>query len=144
MISLCFSCLIMSSLVKMSPRTLLNRCDYCQFLLSSQKNFTLTYFADHSERYSHDQINRYLNFDNITPADIWAEAKHHVVFSENGYLLFDDTVVDKNYSSKIEMVRRQYSGNAGRPGTCVWRKRQGRDALEGRLRSERLSRTKPC
>jgi ribosome modulation factor len=35
-----------------------------------------------------------------------------IVFSENGYLLFDDTVADKNYSFAIELVRRQYSGNA--------------------------------
>jgi SRSO17 transposase len=93
---------------------LLTRRDYCQFLLSSQKNFTLTYFADHSVKYSHDQLNRYLSLDKITPADIWAEAKHHVIPTKQGYLLFDDTVIDKNYSSKIEMVRRQYSGNAGK------------------------------
>lgn len=95
-------------------RQLLTRRDYCQFLLSSPKNFTLTYFAEHSVKYSHDQLNRYLSDDNITPADIWAEAKHHVIPTEQGYLLFDDTVVDKNYASKIEMVRRQYSGNAGK------------------------------
>lgn len=97
-----------------TPHHLLTRRDYCQFLLSSQKNFTLTYFAEHSVKYSHDQLNRYLNLDNITPADIWAEAKHHVIATEQGHLLFDDTVIDKNSSSKIEMVRRQYSGNAGK------------------------------
>lgn len=30
----------------------------------------------------------------------------------NGYLLCDDTVVDKRYSRQIELVRHQYSGNA--------------------------------
>ena len=30
----------------------------------------------------------------------------------NGYIVFDDTVADKNYSYQIELVRRQYSGNA--------------------------------
>ena len=29
-----------------------------------------------------------------------------------GFLVFDDTIVDKNFSHKIELVRRQYSGNA--------------------------------
>jgi hypothetical protein len=29
-----------------------------------------------------------------------------------GYVLFDDTVLDKNYSFAIELVRHQYSGNA--------------------------------
>ena len=90
------------------------RQDYCQFLIVSQKNFTQTYFAEHTKRYTHDQINRYLKSDHISSADIWTEAKAHIIPSNKGYLLFDDTVIDKNYSTKIEMVRRQYSGNAGR------------------------------
>ncbi len=28
-----------------------------------------------------------------------------------GYLIFDDTVLKKEYANKIELVRRQYSGN---------------------------------
>ena len=76
---------------------LLTRRDYCQFLLSSQKNFTLTYFAEHSVKYSHDQLNRYLSFDNITPADIWAEAKHHVIPTEQGYLLCAYAITLTNY-----------------------------------------------
>jgi Transposase DDE domain len=33
---------------------------------------------------------------------------------ENGYVLFDDTVLDKRYSTSIELTRRQYSGNEHR------------------------------
>ena len=33
---------------------------YSEFLASSFGNFTQTYFADHSELWSHDQINRQL------------------------------------------------------------------------------------
>ena len=29
-----------------------------------------------------------------------------------GFLVFDDTVIDKNFSHQIELVRSQYSGNA--------------------------------
>lgn len=29
---------------------------------------------------------------------------------ENGYIIFDDSVLDKRYSEEIEIVRRQYSG----------------------------------
>lgn len=65
------------------------RVDYCQFLLSSQINDTLTYFADHHLGFSHDAINRYLKRDKMSP--------------------FDDTVADKNYSHCIELVRRQWS-----------------------------------
>ena len=35
-----------------------------------------------------------------------------LVFSARGYVLFDDTVLDKHHRRHIELVRRQYSGNA--------------------------------
>ena len=43
------------------------RVDYCQYLLSTPLNYTLTHFGDHSESFSHDQINRYLAKDRLTP-----------------------------------------------------------------------------
>jgi len=43
---------------------------------------------------------------------VWGNVRDSIIFSPNGYLLFDDTVADKNYSSKIEPARRQWSGNA--------------------------------
>ena len=36
---------------------LISRLDYCQYLLVSQINYTLTNFADHCERLSHDAVN---------------------------------------------------------------------------------------
>ena len=33
---------------------------------------------------------------------------------ENGSIIFDDTVIDKNCSNSIELVRRQYSGTEHR------------------------------
>jgi len=89
-----------------------SRIDYCQYLLSSQLNYTLTYFADHSEKYSHDAINRLLSQDRMTPRLVWENVKDDVKQVDGGYLLFDDTVVDKRFSRQIEVVRRQYSGNA--------------------------------
>ena len=32
--------------------------------------------------------------------------------SEQGYVIFDDTVLDKRYAFNIALVRQQYSGNA--------------------------------
>jgi len=46
------------------------RLDYRQYLLVSQVNYTLTNFAEHSERFSHDQINRYLAGEKITPQTV--------------------------------------------------------------------------
>ena len=88
--------------------------DYCQFLLVSHINYTQTYFAEHTQKWSHDQINRYLRNERITPRQVWENVKDDIQFSDNGYLLFDDTVADKNYSFKIEPARRQWSGNAQR------------------------------
>jgi hypothetical protein len=88
------------------------RLDYCQYLLVSQINYTLTYFAEHTERFSHDAINRYLAGDQIRPRLVWENVKGQVVQTPDGYVIFDDTVADKNFSFKIELVRRQYSGNA--------------------------------
>lgn len=88
------------------------RLDYCQYLLVSQINYTLTNFADHCEQFSHDEINRYLRAEKLTPRLIWDNVRAQVVPTANGYLVFDDTVLDKNYSFAIELVRRQWSGNA--------------------------------
>jgi Transposase DDE domain len=88
------------------------RLDYCQFLLVSQTNYTLTYFAEHSQGFSHDAVKRYLEEDKLTARLVWENVRGQVVRSESGYLAFDDTVLDHNSSFKIELVRRQYSGNA--------------------------------
>jgi hypothetical protein len=82
------------------------RLDYCQYLLVSQINYTLTNFADHCEQFSHDAINRYLRGERITPRLVWENVRGHVVATERGYLVFDDTVLDKNASCAIELVRR--------------------------------------
>jgi len=88
------------------------RLDYCQFLLSSQINYTLTHFADHSEQFSHDAINRYMAGDHIPPRLVWENVCGQIVTSPNGFVIFDDMVLDKAESQKIELVRQQWSGNA--------------------------------
>ena len=90
----------------------LSHWDYCQFLLASQVNYTQTYFADHSEEISHDRVNRMMRENQLTPRELREMVRKELILSENGYLLFDDTVVDKNHSFAIEVVRRQWSGNA--------------------------------
>ena len=87
------------------------RLDYCQFLLVSQTNYTLTYFAEHSQGFSHDGVKRYLEEEKITARLVWETVKGQVVSTPQGYLAFDDTVLEHNSSFKIELVRRQYSGN---------------------------------
>jgi hypothetical protein len=75
-------------------------------------NFTLTNHAEHHAHFSHDAVNRYLRGDKLTSRLIWENVQSQVVLSPQGYLIFDDSVLDKNFSHNIELVRRQYSGNA--------------------------------
>jgi hypothetical protein len=88
--------------------------DYCQYLLSSPINYTVTNLADHLDGISHDHINRYLRGEKLTPRLLWDNLKALIQTSDDAYLLFDDTVLDKQYSSAIELTRRQYSGNEHR------------------------------
>lgn len=86
--------------------------DYCQFLLVSQTNFTQTYFADNRDDVSHDDLNRMMRQAQLSPRDLREKVRAELILSENGYVLFDDVVLDKNHSFAIEVVRRQWSGNA--------------------------------
>lgn len=88
--------------------------DYCQYLLSSQTNYTLTNLAEHLEVFSHDTINRYLRGEKLTPRLLWDNAKPLLQLDADSSVVFDDTVIDKNSSRCIELVRRQYSGNEHR------------------------------
>jgi hypothetical protein len=97
----------------MRPKTqTVTRLDYCQYLLVSQINYTLTNFADHSEKFSHDALNRFVAEERLQPKLSCENVKGEVVQTPKGFVVFDDTVADKNFSHEIELVRRQYSGNA--------------------------------
>ena len=85
--------------------------NYCQYLLSSQINYTLTNLADHLEQISHDKINRYLKNEKLTPRLLWDNVKDTIEINDNAYLVFDDPVIDKRYATEIETSKGQYSGN---------------------------------
>ena len=85
---------------------------YCQYLLSSHINYTCTNLAEHFENLDHNSVYRYLKTERLTPRLLWERVKDQIVYSPAGAIIFDDTVLDKSYSSAIEGVRRQYSGNA--------------------------------
>ncbi len=64
------------------------RLAYGQYLVSSQINYTLTNFADHSQDYSHDQLNGYLRDD--TPqaaAGVGAGQRFNRLFRERLFAL---------------------------------------------------------
>ncbi len=100
--------------INLSEKRQLLLADYCQFLLAGIQNFTQTHFADHSDNYSHDQLNRLLNTQRIPARERWRSVRNDIEFDEDGYLLFDDTVISKPYAKEIQPVRRQWSGSEKR------------------------------
>ena len=60
------------------------------------------------ENVSHDTINRYLTKENFTSESLWQNVKKDIQISENSAIIFDDTLLDKRFGEKIELVRRQY------------------------------------
>jgi hypothetical protein len=85
--------------------------DYCQYLLSSQVNYTLTNLAEHLKSFSHDTINRYLKGEKLSPRLLWEQVEPLLELDSEAYLIFDDTVLEKSFGPKIEVVRKQWSGN---------------------------------
>jgi len=86
--------------------------DYCQYLLSSQVNYTLTNLAEHLKSFSHDTINRYLKGEKLSPRLLFEQTRSLLEIDPQAYLIFElDTVLDKSFGPKIELVRKQWSGN---------------------------------
>ena len=85
----------------------ISRVDYSQFLFGSQTNYSLTYFADHLDTVSHDAINRYLQGEKLRPSLVWEHIKESVEQVSEGMIIFDDTVLNKSGSYKIESSQKQ-------------------------------------
>jgi hypothetical protein len=85
--------------------------DYCQYLLSSQINYTLTNMAEHLQSFSHDTINRYLKGEKLLPRMLFEQVRPLLKPDPEAYLIFDDTVLDKSFGPSIELTRKQWSGN---------------------------------
>jgi len=58
---------------------------------------------------AHDAVSRMLARGDLSPESVWCEAESMVELL-TGYLVVDDTVVDKPFAEKIELVRWQWSG----------------------------------
>jgi hypothetical protein len=79
--------------------------------LSSQVNYTLTNLAEHLKSFSHDTINRYLKGETLTPRLLFEQVQPLLEPDPKARLIFDDTVLDKSFGPKIEVARKQWSGN---------------------------------
>ena len=85
---------------------------YTNFLISNHNRYS----GSELERVTpvldmhHDAVSRWLAGEKYTPSDLWSHVKE-LVKKESGYLVCDDTLLDKRFSRKNELARVQYSGN---------------------------------
>lgn len=89
------------------------KCDvdlYVDFLTASQKQFSGLELSKVSpEPMAHDSVSRWLSRKKLTPKLLWQESQYRVD-KHDGYLVLDDCVLDKPYSRKTALVKKQYSG----------------------------------
>jgi hypothetical protein len=83
---------------------------YIEYLISTPINYTCSNLAEHLESMSHDAVSDYLRRDKLTARHLWDLVAPLLQDSEAAYLIVDDSVQNKQYSQKIELVKKQYSG----------------------------------
>ena len=85
---------------------------YCSFLEVTSNRYSalsLSEVAPGSMSLSHDSISRWLRDAKVQPKDLWEIAAKEIA-NRPGVLVFDDVVINKSRSQKMELVNRQYSG----------------------------------
>jgi putative transposase len=88
--------------------------DYIQFLIASPRVVSGTEAArvqpeGTGQGASHDAFTRLLHRLEPDPQVLWEEARSQVQ-RRRGVLVLDDTILDKPYSRRMELVRRHWSG----------------------------------
>src|SRR5438477_183719 len=84
---------------------------YIEYLISTPVNYTCRNLALDLEAISHDAVTNVLSGQHLTARDLYKLVRPVLKDSDDAYLLVDDSVQDKRYSTKIELTKRQYSGN---------------------------------
>ena len=88
-----------------------NIAEYVNYLIVSPVKYNQEYFGTYHEQISHDQLNRQMRFESVRPRAIWESVKGDIISSKQGYIVFDDTTLDKSHSSRIELSGLHWSGN---------------------------------
>jgi len=84
---------------------------YSEFLIANQNKFSGLELSKSTSDMAHDSVNRWLSRSNFRPAELWSDVKR-LVDVNSGYLVGDDSVLNKQYSRHNELAKKQYSGNA--------------------------------
>jgi len=90
---------------------------YTDYLLSSYGPTTATGLSSVLEgAVSHDRVTRFLSRDDFGPKDLWRLVKKTVreVESDEGVLIFDDTIQEKRWTDESELICWHYDHTTGR------------------------------
>lgn len=83
---------------------------YSQFLLATFGRHSAVWLSELlNNQPAHDTFTRWLKKTKLRPHIIW-EYTQELIDKTTGYLILDDTVLDKWYAKDIELVQSQYSG----------------------------------
>lgn len=87
--------------------------DYINFLVAANCDVSCVKaaecYSDNGIVVAHDKINRFLTRQSLTPETLWEEVAP-LIEKRNGWLILDDTVIDKIHSERIELTYYQWSG----------------------------------
>ena len=87
---------------------------YVEYLVSTPKNCSCTYLAEHLDDVSHDVVNDFLRQKRFMPREVLKLVQDRIADSKDAFVIVDESVQDKRDSRFIELVRAQYRGNEHR------------------------------
>lgn len=84
---------------------------YTRFLIGNRNRYSAAELSRVTpESVAHDAIDRWLVSSRRTPSQLWQHTCS-MVNRKIGYLVCDDSLLDKRFSRKNELAKKQYSGN---------------------------------
>lgn len=87
---------------------------YTKFLIANHNRYSGVELSKTSqEALSHDTVSRWLSDQNFSSDGLWPQVQD-LVEKKKGYLICDDSVLDKRFSRNNELVGRHWSGNEHR------------------------------
>ena len=87
---------------------------YTKFLIANHNRYSGVELSKTSNSaLSHDSVSRWLSDERFDSKSLWPYVRD-MVEKETGYLIADDSVLDKRFSRSNELVGRHWSGNEHR------------------------------
>ena len=84
---------------------------YTKFLISNHNKYSgVELSKTTNNQLSHDSVSRWLSSKTFDAKNLWVHVKD-MIEKETGYLIVDDSVLDKRFSRNNELVGRHWSGN---------------------------------